>query len=99
MGLERTYNMEAPPIAAMNSADYERIVVSAWGSFLNSPVSPTEREVQQFLEVHPALLPGAFNITGNADSGHSPWFNGVISQPPLPSYSKRVPDFMWLSTN
>lgn len=42
------------------------------------------------------MVPGAYGIMGG-ESGHYPRFCGVITQPPLPSYDRRVPDFMWLA--
>lgn len=54
--------------------------------------------MQAFLEQHPSMVPGAFNILGN-QSGHYPWYCGVIAQAPLPSYDRRIPDFIWLSSN
>lgn len=44
------------------------------------------------------MVPGAFNIIGGS-SGHYPGMSALISRPPLQSYDRRIPDFMWLSTN
>ena len=44
------------------------------------------------------MVPGAFNIIGSS-SGHYPVMSALISRPPLPSYDRRIPDFMWVSTN
>jgi hypothetical protein len=76
---------------------YEQLVQAEWRSLLNKHPSPTEREIQAFFEKHPCMVPGAFNLFG--ESGHYPWLCGLISQPPLPSYDRHSPDFMWLSMN
>ena len=44
------------------------------------------------------MVPGAFNLIGGS-SGRCPHFSVLVSQPPLPSYDRRLPDFLWLSTN
>lgn len=78
--------------------EYERLILAEWQAVLNQQLTPSEREIQAFLEKHPAMVPGAFNLLGN-ESGHYPWLCGLMSQPPLPSYDRHVPDFMWLSIN
>lgn len=78
--------------------EYERIILAKWAELLNGDVPPAEASVQAFLEQHPSMVPGAFNILGN-QSGHYPWYCGVIAQAPLPSYDRRIPDFIWLSSN
>ncbi len=78
--------------------EYERIILAKWAELLNGDVPPAEASVQAFLEQHPSMVPGAFNILGNR-SGHYPWYCGVIAQAPLPSYDRRIPDFIWLSSN
>ena len=95
--LKPTYQIEAPPELAMNWDTYEQLIMAEWGQLLNVD-SPAEKDVQSFLERHPSILPGAFNLLGG-ESGHYPWLSGVISQPPLPSYNRRIPDFMWLSVS
>jgi len=95
--LDKTYQIEAPPEPAMKWDSYEQLIMAEWDQLLNVD-SPAEKDVQAFLERHPSMLPGAFNLLGG-ESGHYPWLCGVISQPPLPSYNSRIPDFMWLSLN
>ena len=98
IGLDPTYVLEKSPEPAISWKQYQRILESEWGALLNSRPTPTERSVQCFLEKHPAMLPGAFNITGN-ESGHSPSYDAVITQAVLPSYNARIPDFLWISRN
>ena len=77
---------------------YEQLIIAEWNKLLNQNPGPTEKEIQSFLERHPCMVPGAFNLIG-AESGHPPMFCGLISQPILPSYNYRKPDFMWISKN
>jgi len=58
---------------------------------------PDERQVQAFLERHPALLPGA--LTPSSSSGHYPLHCALVTQPLLPGFHSRVPDFMWIATH
>jgi hypothetical protein len=95
---KRTYEIEVPPAAAMSWQDYERLILAQWSDVLESAPTPTELAVHRFLEQHPSIVPGAFNIIGGS-SGHFPWLGALISRPPLPSYDRRIPDFMWLSLN
>jgi hypothetical protein len=98
MTLRRTYEIEEPPSPAMAWQMYERVIMAEWSQLLDSQPPPTEPAVHSFLEQHPSMVPGAFNIIGG-NSGHHPVMSALISQPPLPSYDRRIPDFMWLSTN
>lgn len=93
---EYTYTMATPPEPAWVWRDYERIVRREWQEILSS--DPAEKEMHEFFERHPCMLPGAHEIAGG-ESGHSPWFAAVISKPPLPSYGARIPDFMWLANH
>lgn len=77
-------------------AQYEQLVTAEWLALLNRSASPSEKEVQALPEKHPSMVPGAFGFRGG-ESGHYPRLCGLVTQPPLPSYDRRVPDFMWLS--
>jgi hypothetical protein len=92
----QTYHMKTGVPAPMAWDDYHAIVDREWQVLLNRKPSPSEREVQTFLQDHPCLIPGAYCLVGN-QSGHCPWLCSVIAQAPLPSYNKRVPDFMWIA--
>lgn len=98
MALERTYQIEEAPEPPWTWEDYERLLQDDWHSLLNSPAPPAEAQVQTFLEQHPCMVPGAYGIVGG-ESGHYPALCGVIRRAPLPSYDKRVPDFLWLAEN
>ncbi len=95
MSLEKSYEITAGAPACMAWDDYEKIILTKWDVFLNSDDSKIERNVQEFLEQHPCMIPGPFGLIGT--SGHSPWPAAMISQPVLPSLSVRIPDFMWIA--
>jgi hypothetical protein len=59
----RTYEMEPPPEAPMKWLDYEQLVVARWNELLASVPAASEDAVHAFLEQHPCMVPGAFNIT------------------------------------
>lgn len=94
--LAKTYTItqNAPP--PMSSEDYHSWIDLHWKNLLMS--DPTEPAVQEFLERHPVLVPGAFGAKG-LSSGHSPFPSALISQPRLYGYQGRIPDFLWLSIN
>lgn len=96
--LEKKYSIVSSPEPPMDWDSYEKIVVSEFEAKLASTPTPSERDMQELFERHPSLVPGAFTASGR-ESGHYPWLCGVFSQPPLPSYDRRIPDFMWISTN
>ena len=81
----------------MEWSQYERLIMKDWDDLLNGTPPPNEAQVQVFFEQHPSIVPGAFSIIGG-ESGHAPWLSSLISQPILPSYEYRKPDFMWIST-
>ena len=74
---------------------YTTRVMGEFASLLSG--EPTEKEVQEFLDRHPALVPGAFTPSGS--SGHYPLHCALITQPLLPGFHARVPDFMWIATH
>ena len=58
---------------------------------------PEERQVQDFFERHPALVPGA--LTPGGSTGHYPHHCALITQPVLPGFHSRLPDLMWIATH
>jgi len=94
--LKKTYQLATNPPPAMGWEIYKAHVDEAWNALLAS--DPPERSVQEFLETHPCLVPGAYTLIGGK-SGHWPIHMALISQPVLPSFNHRVPDFMWISTH
>ncbi len=90
------YQIEKPPEEALSWEVYETLITEEWDGLLNSQPPPPESVIQDFLQKHPSMVPGAFGLFGG-ESGHYPLLCSLISQPPLPSYNARIPDFMWLS--
>lgn len=88
---------EAAAPGPLDSKTYLDLLRPAWDALVNSEESRCEAVMQNFLERHPCLLPGAFSVDG--ESGHGPWPYAVISQPKLPDFSTKRPDFMWLATD
>ncbi|MBX3332360.1 MAG: DUF4263 domain-containing protein [Nitrospira sp.] len=95
--LDRTYKIEQPPFPAMSWEKYQAHVESEWKRLLASEDSRIEGRIQSFLEQHPSLIPGCFSLP--LPSGHYPFPEAVISQPPLRGIRTKVPDFMWLATD
>ncbi|MFF3443257.1 Shedu anti-phage system protein SduA domain-containing protein [Streptosporangium sp. NPDC002721] len=75
---------------------YEEWLSKEWHKLLRS--SPPESLVQEFLEQHPSLLPGAADDVGRGHHG-SCW-DAVITQPRLKGLGRdRIPDFMWVRSD
>ncbi|MGN5734568.1 Shedu anti-phage system protein SduA domain-containing protein [Arthrobacter psychrochitiniphilus] len=56
-----------------------------------------EKVAQDFLEKHPALLPGAWGDIGPGGH-HGPLYSTIFRQPPLRGLdAKLIPDFMWIA--
>ena len=70
MSIEPTYKLETPPVAAMTWEEYEPLVLSEWADLLESQSVP-ESAVQEFLERHPSMVPGAMGTIKS--SGHYPY--------------------------
>lgn len=78
----------------MDWLEYSDLLNKEWSSILNNE-NVSEKEIQNFLEKNPCMLPGAFGIM--SPSGHYPFPNALIAQPPLPTFTRKIPDFMWIS--
>jgi hypothetical protein len=59
--------------------------------------NPVESVVQDFLERYPCMLPRPYALFRGGH--HGPFPAAVITQPVLPSYEARRPDFLWLSAD
>jgi hypothetical protein len=79
----------------MSWSSYARDLQAEWAGLLAS--NPAEKGIQEFLERHPSMVPGAFSALGRLSSGHGPFPHALISQPPLKALGGRTPDFVWLS--
>jgi hypothetical protein len=95
---EKTYTIEPGP-PPMSWDHYSARVLAEWRALIAVEAAEQERTLQQFLERHPSLVPGAFTTTGAGESGHVPFPSAVITQPPLQGLQKRVPDFMWIAVD
>ncbi|MBV0896100.1 DUF4263 domain-containing protein [Microbacterium sp. NC79] len=80
-------------VGAPNDDAFDDATRRAWESLKSSDC---EAKVQEFLERHVALLPGAWGEFGSGGH-HGPMYSAVFRQPPLQGLdSTRVPDFMWI---
>jgi hypothetical protein len=93
--LETSYELVTNGPAAMHWGDYEAVITRDWQALLSSGACGDERVFQTFLERHPCLVPGPFGLFGT--SGHAPYPAAVISQPVLPDFTRKTPDFMWIA--
>ncbi len=89
---------DAPP--PMSWGEYEELVRTKWNELLSSETTD-EPKIQEFLEEHPSLLPGAFGLfgSGHYPLGHYPFPCAVISQPILQGIGLKKPDFLWIATD
>lgn len=81
----------------MRWEEYSRIVEQRWRELLNSPSAEVEANIQKFLEQHPCLVPGAQSMSG--PSGHPAYPCALITQPKLPGFQAKIPDFLWLASD
>lgn len=93
--MKPTYEIIIPPALPLSWDDYVTIMESEWKTLLENDAA-TERDFQEFFERHPCYLPHMHHIWGGR-GGHGPFPCAVISQPVLPGYSRKVPDFLWIA--
>ena len=86
---------DIPP--PMQWEKYEKLIKNKWNQLLESEDSKIERKIQEFLEKHPSMLPGAFGILGS--SNLNPFPLAVISQPKLQGNDTKISDFLWISSD
>lgn len=88
---------QAPPSGAERPSfdQYASHVMGQFSGLLSRGAG--EPEVQRFLDRHPALVPGA--LTPGSSSGHYPLHCALVTQPILPGFHFRVPDFMWIAAH
>lgn len=92
--LNKTYEIVTPPEAAMHWDEYERLLWNEWEKLLNSGSQNDEKIFHQFFETHPCLMPSVYGVFGRG--GHGAWPTALISKPVLPSFTRKIPDFMWI---
>lgn len=93
--LDKTYEMASDAPRPMPWSEYCQHLLPAWEELLAQ--EPPETKVQAFLERHPCLVPGPSAAFGSA--GHGVFPSALISQPALPDFTRKVPDFMWIGSD
>ena len=89
------YQRSNNPVPPVEWEEYLIRANSDWNTLLSS--SPIHEEpIQNFLEANPSIIPGAYGIS--LTSGHMPIYGAVFSQPELPGFRTKYPDFMWIAT-
>lgn len=79
----------------VNWEEFAEKLRQEWRLLLDS--NPSETSIQSFLEKYPCLLPRPYSLFQGGH--HGPFPAAVITQPVLPSYNSRRPDFLWLSAD
>ena len=94
--IEKKYEIDKDAPNPISWNEYERKTLNIYYELLAS--NPDKEDVfQNFFEMHPSFLPGAFELGSN--SGHYPYMNTVITQPKLGASITRNPDFLWLAND
>lgn len=93
----KTYEMAGSSPPPMPWEEYSQVVQQEWLELLNSSRAKVEANIQHFLEAHPCMVPGGQSMSG--PSGHSAYPCALITQPRLPGFQAKVPDFLWLSAD
>jgi Shedu protein SduA, C-terminal len=89
-----TYKLVNPPEPSMEWEEYRQIVTHEWKAFWDSRVSD-ERIFQEFFQTHPCMLPWIYGFL--RIGGHGMFPNALITQPVLPSFTRKIPDFLWIA--
>lgn len=89
-----TYQLVTPPEPAMSWEDYEEIILREWDVLLSRRDS-TEKDFQKFFETHPCCLPQLYRLL--LRGGHGPFPGAIISQPILPGFTLKIPDFLYIT--
>jgi len=76
----------------LSSEEYHRVLSTEWKNLLEHGDPTDESVFQQFLEQHPILLPGPHGTPHGMY--HGPLFDSVFSQPELPGFRAKRPDFL-----
>jgi hypothetical protein len=90
-----SYKIATSPVQPMAWDDYVATMESEWNALLSNS-SVGERHFQEFFERHPCYLPQINNFF-DGRGGHGPYPSAVITQPVLPGYSRKIPDFLWIT--
>jgi hypothetical protein len=93
---EKTYKIEKATTPAMHWEQYNELVTSEWNKLL-SENQASEQKFHEFFERHPCMLPRVYDIFGRGSNNS--WPSALISQPVLPTFTRKIPDFMWIATD
>ncbi len=89
-----TYEIEKPNTPALKWEEYKELITSEWKKLLEDN-QDDENKYQEFFERHPCMLPRVYGIFH--EGAHGVWPSALISQPVLPTFTRKIPDFMWIA--
>src|ERR1035438_2369353 len=92
--LEKTYQIVVPPEKAMPWDAYVAIIDQEWQALLVKTDS-AEKDFQEFFERHTCCLPQMYPVFKRG--AHGPYPGAIISQPVLPDFTRKVPDFLYVT--
>jgi hypothetical protein len=92
--LAKSYQTVIPPEPAMSWDSYAAIIGQEWQALLTNAVTG-EKDFQEFFERHPSCLPQMYPVFRRG--AHGPYPGAIISQPVLPGFSRKVPDFLYIT--
>jgi Shedu protein SduA, C-terminal len=92
-----TYKIQKSEHPPVSWRDYAHVMDTEWQR-LRSDAAAKEIDYQRFFETHPSFLAATQRVFDGAD-GHGPFPSALVSQPVLPAYSWKVPDFLWIMRN
>src|SRR5262249_21186649 len=94
--LTTSYEIEKSRHGPLEWEEYEALLLKEWQDLLGMAPAQSENIFHKFLEQHPCMLPGAQAVFSRPSADY-PFLCAAISQPVLPSYRHRSPDFMWIA--
>lgn len=90
----RSFERVENPPPATSTEDYLAYLNRTWPKLLNSDKQGDEATFQRFFERHPCLLPEPY---GCFRRGATQLAGGIFTQPELPGFRAKRPDFMWIT--
>ena len=79
----------------MEWEQYKKIILDEWSSLLSSQNQDDEAIFHSFFERHPCMLPRTYEVFG--EGAADAWLCALISKPVLPTFTRIIPDFMWIT--
>jgi len=74
--------------------DYAEIIDAEWQALLLN-ANAVEKDFQEFFERHPCCIPQMYPVFKRG--AHGPYPAAIIAQPVLPGFSRKVPDFLYIT--